>query len=115
MLAVNHLAENRVPNGELRERIEGAEGVYSHIRTTVRNTQSSQGLNHHPKSTHGQTHGYSCICRREWPSWAQMGGEALGLVKALCPSIEETRTGRQVGLGVWVGGNTLTVEGGGVL
>ncbi|KRY94724.1 hypothetical protein T4B_6400, partial [Trichinella pseudospiralis] len=26
---------------------------------------------------------------RGWPSWSSMGGEALGPVKALCPSIGE--------------------------
>ena len=31
----------------------------------------------------------SCICSRGWPSWPSMGGEALGLVKILCPSIGE--------------------------
>jgi len=36
MLAANHLAEIRVPSGEVRERIEGAEGVYSHIRTALK-------------------------------------------------------------------------------
>jgi hypothetical protein len=38
--------------------------------------QSSQGLNHQPKSTHGGTHGSSRICSRGWPYWASMGGEA---------------------------------------
>ena len=36
-------------------------------------TQSSQGLNHKPKSTHGRTHGSSCICIRGWPCQASMG------------------------------------------
>jgi hypothetical protein len=49
--------------------------------------QSSLKLNHQPKKTHGGTRDSSCICRREWPSWSSMGGEALGSVKVLCPSI----------------------------
>jgi hypothetical protein len=35
------------------------------------------------------THGSSYICSREWPCRTSMGGEALGLVKARCPSVEE--------------------------
>ena len=46
-------------------------------------------LNHQSKKTHGGTCGFSCICSRGWPSWSSMGGEALGPVKALCPSIGE--------------------------
>ena len=33
------------------------------------------------------TRGFSCICSRGWPSQSLMGGEALGLVKILCPTI----------------------------
>ena len=32
------------------------------------------------------------------PSWSSMGGEALGLVKVLCPSIEECQ-GQEKGVG----------------
>jgi hypothetical protein len=39
--------------------------------------------------THGGTHGSSCICSRGWPSQSSVGGEALGPVKVLCPSIGE--------------------------
>jgi hypothetical protein len=31
----------------------------------------------------------SCICSRGCPSWPSMGGEALDLVKIICPSREE--------------------------
>ena len=41
----------------------------------------------------------SCIYRLGWPSWPSMGGEALGPVKALCPSNRE-----MLGLGMGVGG-----------
>ena len=51
--------------------------------------QSSQVLNHQPKSTHSGTHGSSCICSRGWPSRTSMGGEALGPAKVLCPSLGE--------------------------
>jgi hypothetical protein len=49
--------------------------------------QSSQGLNHQPKKTHGETQGSSCLCSRGWPSQSSIGGEALGPVKVLYPSI----------------------------
>jgi hypothetical protein len=32
---------------------------------------------------------FSCICSRRWPSQPSLGGEALGLVKIICPSIGE--------------------------
>jgi hypothetical protein len=57
-------------------------------RTTISTNQipqSSQGLNHQPRSTHGETHGSSCICSREWPRRSSMGGEILGPVKAHAP------------------------------
>jgi len=53
MLTANYWTDNRVPNGRVRERIEGAEEVCNPIRTTIPTNQSSQGLNHHPKSTYG--------------------------------------------------------------
>jgi hypothetical protein len=49
--------------------------------STNQASQSFQGLNHQSKSTHGETHGSSLICRG-WPSQTSMGGEALGPVKA---------------------------------
>ena len=50
------------------------------------------------KKTHGGTHGSSCICSRGWSSRSSMGGEALGPVKVLCPSIGECQ-GQEVGVG----------------
>jgi hypothetical protein len=43
----------------------------------------------------------SCLCSRGLPSRPSLGGEALGLVKIICPSIEECQ-GQEVGSG-WVG------------
>ena len=81
MFTANHWTEHRVPNREAREKTEGAEGAWSPIGgTTIRiyqNPQSSQRLNHQPKSTHGGTHGSSHICSRGWPCLTSMGGEAL--------------------------------------
>jgi hypothetical protein len=42
--------------------------------------------------------GSNYICSREWPSQSSMGGEAIGPVKALCPSIEEC-LGQEAGVG----------------
>jgi hypothetical protein len=58
---------------------------------------------HQSKKRHGGTHGSSCICSRGWPSWPSTGGEALGLVRVLCPSIGDCQ-GQEVGvsgLGSW--------------
>jgi hypothetical protein len=47
-----------------------------------------------------------CICSRGWPSQPSIGGEALGPVKALCPSTRECQVQevRVCGLGIRVGG-----------
>jgi hypothetical protein len=91
MLTATHWAEHRVPNEGARESIQGAEGVCSPIGGTTTGTnqylQSFMGLNHQPKKTHDGTHGFSCICSREWPSQSSMGGEVLSPVKVLCPNI----------------------------
>jgi hypothetical protein len=75
MLADNHWTEH----GRVRERTEKAEKVCNPIGritiSTIQIPQSSQGLSHQPRSTHGGTHGSSCICSRGWPS--SIGGEAL--------------------------------------
>jgi hypothetical protein len=72
--------------GGVRGRTEGAEGVYNPIvRTTIpnnQNPQSFQGLNHQLKSTHGGTHGSSCICSRGLAYLASVGREPLGPVEA---------------------------------
>jgi hypothetical protein len=54
------------------------------------------------KGKHGATHGSSHICSREWPCRTSMGGEALGSVKARCPSVRECQA-RKAGVGAWVG------------
>jgi hypothetical protein len=55
--------------------------------STNQTPQSSRGLKHQPRSTYVGTHGSSHIYSREWPSWASVGGEALGPVKAGYPSV----------------------------
>jgi hypothetical protein len=68
MLAANLWTEHRDLNGWVRGRTEAAEGVCTPIGRTTKATnqtpQSSQGLNHQPKGTHGGTHGFTCICSR---------------------------------------------------
>jgi hypothetical protein len=83
---LNYWTEHGSLNGEIRKRTEGAEGVCNPIGGTIISTnekpQSSQGLNHEPKSTHGGTHGSSRICNKGWVCLASVEGEALGPVKA---------------------------------
>jgi hypothetical protein len=102
MLTVIHWTEHRVSNEGARESTQGAEGDCIPIEGTTIWTnqylQSSLGLNHQPKKTHGWTHGTSCICSRGWPSRPSMGGKALGLVKIICPSIGECQ-GQEAGVG----------------
>jgi hypothetical protein len=73
----NHWNQPRDPNGRVRESTEGAERNCNPIRRTISTTrkpQTSQGLNHQPKSTHGGSHGSSYICSRGRPYLASMGG-----------------------------------------
>jgi hypothetical protein len=60
MFTANHSTEHRVPNGGVRQRTEGGEGVCNPIGRTIstnQTSQSSHGLNHQAKSTNGGTHG----------------------------------------------------------
>jgi hypothetical protein len=73
MLESNHWTKHEVPNGGIRERTEGAEGVYYPIGKTTMSTnqtlQRSQGLNQQPKGTCGATHGSIHMCSIGWPCW----------------------------------------------
>jgi len=100
------------PLEELRERTEGDERVWNPIRT-IPTKQSPQRLNHHPKSTHGQTHGSSCMRNRRWPRYGPMGGEAIGPTNTGSPSVRECQSreaGRSWVIEWW---STLREEGGG--
>jgi hypothetical protein len=83
MLTVNHWTEYWVTSGGVRERTEGAEGVYNPIgRTTIsirQTPQSSQGLKHQPQSTHGGTYGSSLMCNRGGLVGHQWGEKPLVL------------------------------------
>jgi hypothetical protein len=53
--------------------LKGDEGVCNPEGiTTISTNQSSQGLNHQPRSTHGGIHGFSHICIRGWPCQASI-------------------------------------------
>ena len=108
MLTVIHWMEHRVPNEGVRECTQGAEEAWSPIGGTSIWTnqypQSSLELNHQSKKTHGRTRGSNCICSRGWPHRSSMGGEILGSVKVICPSIgecqdQEARVGELVSRG----------------
>ena len=84
----------KVPN-----ELKGSATLYVEQQYELTSTpQSSQGLNLQAKSTHGGTHGSSCICSRGCPCQSSMGGEALVPVKALCPSIGEYQD-QEAGMG----------------
>jgi hypothetical protein len=68
--------------------------------------QSSQGLNHQPKITHGGTNGSSCICSRRGPYLSSMAGEVLGHVKAQFSSVGECEGGGHR----WMGGEEHSEE-----
>jgi hypothetical protein len=106
-LAAYHWTEHRVPNEGAREWTLGAEGFCRPIgRTTIWTNlycPSFQGLNHQPKSTHGRTHGFNHICSRGWPDWSSLGGEALGPVKAQCPSVGKCQSSEHEWMGWWAG------------
>jgi hypothetical protein len=71
MLTAIYWTEHRVPTEVARKRTQGIKRVCSPVGgTTIWNNQypqSSLGLNHQPKKTHGGTHGSSCICSKGWP------------------------------------------------
>jgi hypothetical protein len=92
--------------------LKGFAGPYEeqHYELTI-TPQSSLGLNHQPKKTHGMTRGSNCICSRGWPSRSLMGGEALGPVKVLCPSIGDCQ-GQEAGLGGLVSKGSVEEIGG---
>jgi hypothetical protein len=85
ILTANHQTEPRDPNGRSRGKTVGAKQDYNPIRRTLstnQTTQSSQRLNHQPKSIHGGIHGSRYIYSRGWTYLTSMGGKALGPVKA---------------------------------
>ena len=89
MLTVIFWMEHRDRNEEARESTQGAKGVCNPIGGTTIWT------NQYP---HPQGCVSSCMCSRGWPSQSSIGGEALGLVKIICPNTAECQ-GKEVGVG----------------
>jgi hypothetical protein len=91
LLTVSYWMVHWASNGGARESTQGVEGIWNPIGRkstwTSQYPQSFLELNHQPKKTHGGTCYSSCMCSWGWPSWASMGGEVLGPVKVLCPSL----------------------------
>jgi hypothetical protein len=93
MLAANHQIEHRDHNEGIMGRTDGSEGVCNPMgRGTISTKQmplSSQGLNPLRKDYTCRNIWLSCICSREWPYLASVGGEVFDPVKALCPILGE--------------------------
>ena len=90
ILTANNQTEPGDSNGRVGGRAEGVEEDGNPIwRTILINwtTQSSQGLNHQPKSIHRGIHSSRYTCSREWTSLISVGGEALSPMEAWCPSV----------------------------
>jgi hypothetical protein len=87
MLTVIYWMEHRAPNVGARESTQRAKGVCKAIGGTIIWT------NQYPRACVSRW-----ICSRGWPRGPSMGGEALGLVKILCPSSGECQ-GKEVGVG----------------
>jgi hypothetical protein len=99
-LTVNHWTEPRVQMEELEKRPKELRTHGANNNVNWPDLQSSQGLDHQPKNTHGATHGSGCICGRGCPCWTSVGGEALGPESVQCPSVGECQ-GRRRGVGRW--------------
>jgi hypothetical protein len=72
-----------VPNEGDGEEPGGGEGLCSPMEgamvSTSQTPQSSRGLDHQPKNSHGMTHGAGHICDRRWSCEHQWEERALGL------------------------------------
>jgi hypothetical protein len=83
MYIAKHWTECGDPNGEIRARTEGAEGLCIPIgRTTIptnQTPQSSQGLNHQPKSTQGVPMAPAGYVTEEYLIWHHWEGSPLVL------------------------------------
>jgi hypothetical protein len=111
MLTANHWTEHGDPNGGARERTEGVQGACNPIgRTTISTNhipQSSQGLNHQPKTIHPAAY----VAEDGWPCLSSMGGGSLGTMKAQFPSVGKFQ-GSEVGVSGWVGSSLIEAGGG---
>jgi hypothetical protein len=108
--AAKYWTEREDPNGEVRTRTEGAQGVCNPIgRTTISTNQipqSYQGLNHKPN----QTHGFRWMCSRGLTFRASLGREPFVPVESLWSRVEEC-WGTEAGEGGQVGKNPYRSRG----
>jgi hypothetical protein len=78
ILKANYGTEPRDINGRATGRTKGAEGDSNSLEKTTISTkwtnQCFQGLNHQPKSIHGEIQDSRYICSRGWP-YLTVGGE----------------------------------------
>ena len=84
MLPVNHWIEFQGSQMEMLEKelkeLRGFAAPWGEQQvSTGQTSQTSQELDHQPKSTHGEAHNSVHICGRGWPCWTSVGGAALGL------------------------------------
>jgi hypothetical protein len=86
-----------ISDGGVGEGTEGVEGVFSPIKfATVLTCQTlwiSEGLDHQPKHTHGETHCAVCIYGKGWPCWTSERREALGTEGVQYRSFGESQDG----------------------
>jgi hypothetical protein len=70
---------------ELEKGLKELKGLATHRKNNNINPpdpQSSQGLSHQPRRTHGETHGSIHIWSRGWPCQATTGGKFIDPMKA---------------------------------
>jgi hypothetical protein len=114
MFTANHWTEHGTPKGGVRERTEGAEVVCNPIgKTTLsinQTSQSSQGLNHLPKSTHWGVHGSAAYVAEDGLGGHRWEKRPLVLWRFEFPVQGNAEAGRQEYLGGC--GSTLIEAGG---
>jgi hypothetical protein len=95
VLAANNQTEHGDPNGVVRGRIEGTEGICNPIGRTTISTKELSYPSEFP-GTKPLTKQYTwrdpwlqLYISRGWPYLASMGGEPIGAVEVLCPSVGE--------------------------
>jgi hypothetical protein len=65
-------------------------------------------LYHQSRRAHGGTCGSGYMCDRGWPDWSSVGGEALGPVRALWPSVGECQDQKWEWVGWGAGGGRVS-------
>ena len=95
ILEVIHQTDTGNSMEELGEGLKELERFQHHRKNninypdTLNVSQKLLGTKQLPEEYTRVSHGSSCICSRGWTYMVSMGGDTLGLVKALCSSIGE--------------------------